>query len=183
MTEYTTLTSMICLDLAMGWQSCSELTIDRSYIEGSVVKDRTWNGAAVDMSDPAFDLMTVSIKASGPGELRPPALDHVQHLESFQCVPSFEIPDVIYAGGTMRTLSRDPHPGSIRVLTLDFTDVPFSVHGRLITLMVPATSILRIYYRPILTLTVWEPIKVSDNDNSKEVSWELVCQEVGGPDE
>lgn len=183
MNEYTTLTSLICLDLAIGWQSCSDLTIDRSYIEGAVVKDRTWNGAAVDMSDPAFDLMSVTIKASGPGELRPPALDHVQHLPSFQCVPSFELTDVIYPGGTMRTLARDPHPGSVRVLTLGFDDMPFSMDGRLITLSAAAPSVLRVYYRPVLTLTVWEALKVTDSDNSKEVSWELICQEVGGPDE
>lgn len=183
MNDYTPFTPFICVDLAIGWQSCTELTIDRTYIEGAVVKDRTWNGRAVTMSDPAFDLMSVVIKASGPGEMRPPALDHVQRLPSFQAVPSFILPDIFYTGETMRTLARDPHPGSIRVLTLGFEDVPFTVDGRVVTLLAPAPAVLRIYYRPVLELTVWEPLKETTVEGLAEVSWELPCQEVGGPDE
>jgi hypothetical protein len=83
----------------------------------------------------------------------------------------------------MRTLARDPHPGSVRVLTLGFEDIPFTVDGRVVTLLAPATAVLRIYYRPILELTVWEPLKETTVEGLAEVSWELPCQEVGGPDE
>ena len=177
------LTSMICLDFGLGWQTCTDLEFEHSPIESSMHIDRTWNGAAEDMSDPAFDLFAVSIKSQGAGELRAPALDRLRRLDEFVCVPTFEFVDTIRATGTTRTLIRDPYEPSIRVLDEAFNDIPFSVSGRVITLSSPATSTLRIYYRPILSLKVFAPWKETFVESAAEVSWELYCEEVGGPDE
>ena len=183
MTNFAPMTSMICSDLAIGWQTCTDLTFDFQPIEDAMYLDRTWNGAVEDMSDPAFDLFSVTIRSSGPAELRAPALDNVRRKAEFLCVPTFELDDVFYAGEAIRTLKRDPHPGSIRVLTLGFTDVPFTAAGRVITLSAAAPSVLRIYYRPVLKLKVFQPWKQTYSDANTEVSWELYCEEVGGPDE
>ncbi|WP_296071526.1 hypothetical protein [uncultured Agrobacterium sp.] len=183
MSTFAPMTPMICTDLAIGWQTCTDLSFDFGPIEDAMYHDRTWNGALEDMSDPAFDVFFVSIRSAGPAELRAPALDNVRRKSQFVCVPSFELDDVIYTGETVRTLKRDPHPGSLRVLTSGFDDIPFSVDGRVVTLASPAPSTLRVYYRPVLTLKVVQPWKQTFSDANVEVSWELYCEEVGGPDE
>ncbi|QND41822.1 hypothetical protein HB770_04070 [Rhizobium leguminosarum bv. viciae] len=180
---YAPMTCMVCADLAIGWQTCTDLSFDFAPIEDSMYLDRTWNGAVEDMSEPEFDLYSVTIRSSGPGELRAPALDNVRRKAEFTCVPTFELDDVIYLGESVRTLRRDPHAGSVRVLDREFNDIPFSIAGRVVTLAAPAASVLRIYYRPIFRLKVFQPWKQTFGDKDVEVSWELYCEEVGGPDE
>lgn len=87
--------------------------------------------------------------------------------------------DVIAVGGTSRTLSRDPHPNSIRCLDLNFNDIPFTISGRVLTLDAAATATTRIYYRPIFDVVVTSPWTVSAQDNRGTVTWSIQFEEQG----
>lgn len=174
--------ALICTDLAMGWQTGLDLEIEMKPIAESGDIRRTWNGKAVNLADPAFSLFEVRIR-SGEQEQRTPALSQLWPGTVIQLVPPLALADRIATGGTARTLARDPYLPSLRVLDLGYNnDVEHSVAGRVVTLASAALAPIRIYYRPVLNLMVTEPWSVSGREMRGEVSWDLTCQEVGGPD-
>ncbi len=175
----TSPTTLICEDLALGWQSGFDISCDLNPISEWMEKERTWNAELVDLADPAFRLFQVTI-GSGEGEIRPPALMAILRQPFFYIVPPAELPDGIPLGGTMRTLDRDPHPGSVVCVDPEFNAVPFTVDGRVITLSAPASTPVRIYYRPVLKVTLTEPWKLSESERLAESSWSFNAAEVGG---
>lgn len=179
MTNPNSPTSLICTDLAIGWLSGFDLTIEMSPIASSANLVRDWNGRLHDWSDPNFRLFSVRI-TSGEGEMRSPALSQLWPGSTFQIVPPTKLSDTIPAGGTMRTLARDPFPGSLKCVDLNWNDVDFTVDGRTVTLAEPAATPVRIYYRAELAVMVTEPWRESLRESRDSVSWELMCEEVGG---
>lgn len=179
MTQHVSPSTLICTDLALGYQSGFDLTVDMRPIAMSSDMRRTWNGRLLNLSDPAFRLYQVRIN-SGEGEIRAPALSALWPGTEFQLVPPSELSDMIAPGGTSRTLQRTPYVDSIRVKDLGFSDIPFTVADRVITLAAPAATAVRIFYRPILDLMVTEPWTVSTRASRAEVSWDLLAEEVGG---
>ena len=172
-------TALVCTDLALGWQSGMDLSCSIEPISAAGDITRTWNGRAVNLAMPEFRLFSVRI-SSGQGEVRSPALSQLWPGTIFQLVPLNELGDVLAVGTQSRTLVRDPHPGSVRCVDAAFEPVEFSVVGRVVTLAAPATSPVRIYYRPVLTLMVTAPWQESFREAAAEVSWSLECEELGG---
>lgn len=179
MSQHVSPSTLICTDLALGYQSGFDLSVDMKPIPMSADMRRTWNGRLLNLADAAFRLYEVRI-ASGEGEIRAPALSRLWPGTEFQLVPPSELGDTIAAGGTNRTLQRTPYIDSIRVYDLAFNALPFTVAGKVLTLTSPAATAVRIYYRPILNLMVTEPWSINTRASRAEVSWELVSEEVGG---
>jgi hypothetical protein len=179
MTHHISPSTLICTDLALGYQSGFDLSVDMKPIPMSSDMRRTWDGRLLNLADPAFRSYEVRI-SSGEGEIRAPALSRLWPGTEFQLVPPSELGDMVAVGGTSRTLQRTPFVGSIRVYDLAFNAVPFTVAGKVLTLAAPAATAVRIYYRPILELMVTEPWSVNTRASRAEVSWELVSEEVGG---
>jgi len=181
MATYRSPTTLICSNLAVGWQTGFDLTIDINPIAESAAMERTWNGRLVNLADDAFKLFEVRI-SSGEGDMRPPALDEMWPGKVFSLVPPVgcEHSSRIAQGGTTRTLIRDPHPGSVRCLDLGFVDIPFTVSGRVVTLDAPAETPVRIYYRPVFELMVYAPYSKSQRETRAEAAWSIQAQEVGG---
>lgn len=177
--QHVSPSTLICVDLALGFQSGFDLSVDMNPIDMSSDMRRTWNGRLLNLADPAFRLYKVRI-ASGEGEIRAPALSRLWPGTECQLVPPAELSDMIAPGGTSRTLQRTPHVDSIRVYDLAFNALPFTIVGRVLTLASPAATVIRIYYRPILDLMVTEPWAINTRATRAEVSWELVSEEVGG---
>lgn len=177
--QHVSPSTLICTDLALGFQSGFDLSIDMSPIDMSSDMRRTWNGRLVNLADAAFRLYKVRV-ASGEGEIRAPALSRLWPGTEFQLVPPSELGDMIAPGGSSRTLQRAPHVESIRVYDLAFNALPFTVAGKVLTLTSPAVTAVRIYYRPILDLMVTEPWSINTRATRAEVAWELVSEEVGG---
>ncbi|TBA24721.1 hypothetical protein [Rhizobium ruizarguesonis] len=172
-------TALISTDLALGWQSGMDLSCSIEPISASGDIARTWNGRAVNLAMPEFRLFSVRI-SSGQGEVRSPALSQLWPGTVFALVPTNELGDALAVGTQSRTLVRDPHPGSVRCVDAAFEPVEFSVVGRVVTLSAPATTPVRIYYRPVLTLMVIAPWQESFREAAAEVSWSLECEELGG---
>ncbi len=170
---------MVCSALPVGWLSGMDLTANISMIDAAADMRRSWNGEARNFADPLFNLYRVEL-SSGAGEYLTPALADLTPGTQFDIVIDGFFDSQIPSGGTMKTLPRTPHPDFIIVKNLAWDDVPFTVDGRLITLAEPADGPIRIRYRPILTVVVWEPVKWSVKANSREVSWSLVTEELGG---
>lgn len=173
-------TTLICPDLAVGWQSCQDLSVEISPIAESADMTRTWNGVGVNLAAPEFQLYAVRL-TSGAAELRSPALSRLWPGSAFQLVPPSEFGDFIADGNDSCTLLRDPYPGSVRCLTAGFDDVAFSVLDRVVTLDAPASGLVRVYYRPVLYLMVWAPWSETFRERDAEVSWSLETQEYGAP--
>ncbi|MGN8152536.1 hypothetical protein ACTJK5_09705 [Agrobacterium sp. 22094] len=172
-------TALMCTDLALGWQSGMDLSCSIEPISASGDITRTWNGRAVNLAMPEFRLFSVRI-SSGQSEVRSPALSQLWPGTVFQLVPLNELGDALAVGTQSRTLVRDPHPGSVRCVDAAFEPIEFSVVGRVVTLAAPATSPIRIYYRPILTLMVTAPWQETFREAAAEVSWSLEGEELGG---
>ena len=176
--EYAPITTLICDDLAIGWQTGNDLSVTVAPIAASANFVRSWNGRAKILTAPEFELFSVRISASG--DVRPPALADFFAGKTFDLVPVDWPAEVIPTGGWMRTLRRNPYPGSIRVLTLGFEDVAFGLDGRNV-MIDERDEPVRIYYRPMLTLFVTEPWTSTYRENSQEVTWELVAEELEPP--
>ncbi|CAN7330020.1 hypothetical protein [Neorhizobium tomejilense] len=179
MTQHISPSTLICTDLAIGYQSGIDLSVDMKPIGLSADMRRTWNGRLVNLADPAFRLYQIGI-SSGEGEIRAPALSRLWPGVEFQLVPPAELSDMIAPGGTSRTLQRTPYIPSIRVYDLAFNAVPFNVAGKVITLVSPAVTAVRIFFRGVYDLTVTEPWSVNTRASRAEVSWTLVSEETGG---
>ncbi|MEF3134624.1 hypothetical protein OS035_24515 [Rhizobium sp. 268] len=174
-----TLTQLIAPDLALGWQSGTDLTFTMRPISESAQKERTWNGKIVGLGSPEFRLYSYRI-TSGAGEYRMPALSRMWPDTVFSIVPPLPLGDVIPTGFQSRTLERTPYAPSVRCLTLGFEDVPFTLNGDVVTLSSPAAAPVRIYYQPILEVVVTEPWEATLREQAADVSWSLTCEEVGG---
>lgn len=172
-------TALVSTDLALGWQSGMDLSCSIEPIAESGDMTRTWNGRKVNLAMPEFRLYSVRI-SSGQGEVRSPALSQLWPGTVFTLVPTNELGDALSVGTQSRTLVRDPYPGSVRCVDAAFEPVAFAVVGRVVTLAAPATTPVRIYFRPILTLMVTAPWQESFREAAAEVSWSLECEELGG---
>lgn len=179
MTIRVTPSTLICTDLALGYQSGLDLTVDMRPISTSADMRRTWNGRLLNLADPAFRLFQVRL-SSGDEEIRAPALSRLWPGTEFDIVPPSELGDMIAPGGTSRTLQRTPHIPSLRVYDLEFNAVPFVISGKVLTLTSPAATAVRIYYRPELHCMVTEPWSISTRASRASVSWDLMSEEVGG---
>lgn len=177
--QHVSPSTLICTDLAIGFQTGFDLSVDMRPISEAVDRRRTWNGAFKNLADPAFRLYAVRI-SSGEGEIRAPALSRLWPGFEFQLIPPSELDDQIATGGTAMTLQRMPYVESIRVIDLKFNSIPFTVSGKIVTLAAPAATPVRIYYRPILDLVVSDVWTKNTRASRAEVSWELPCEEVGG---
>lgn len=177
MSEFPITTTLISDDLAMGWQTALDLQISMSPISDSAEIVRTWNAKAINLAAEEFRLFRVEISSSM--DMRPPALSGMWPGATFTMVPPSELSDVIMTGGSSRTLIRTPYEGSVRCLTRNFEDVPFSVDGRVVTLEGPALEPVRVYFRPILHLFVVDPWQTTSAERRAEVSWSLITEEQG----
>jgi len=176
-----TLSKLICADLALGWQSGADLSFTMRPIAGAGQIERTWNGRFVDLGSDEFKLYSIRI-SSGRSEHRLPALGRLWPGAVFSIVPPLPLGDVIPTGATSRTLGRRPHASSVRCLTLEFTDVPFTLVGDVVSLAAPATEPVRVYYQPEMEVVLTEPWEATLREQDAEVSWSLTCEEVGGVD-
>lgn len=176
-----TLTQLIAPDLALGWQSGADLTFTLRPVSEAAEMDRTWNGRKVNLASDEFRLYSVRI-SSGSAEYRMPALAEMWPGTQFSIVPPLRLGDVIPTGSQSRTLGRTPYAPSVRSLTLDFIDVPFTLDGNVVTLAAPATAPVRIYYQPELQVMVTEPWEATLREKDADVSWSMTCEEVGGED-
>jgi hypothetical protein len=166
-------TSLIISELGIGWQSGLDIHESLKPIEAGELR-RTVNGDLVNLTSVEFRRLVLRISSD---DIRPPALSHLWRGDVLTVVPVTELGDLIPAGGHSRTLVRDPHPGSVRCLTLAFGDVPCTVDGRVVTLSSPAAEPARIYYRPSLTMMVsgWS---VDESEAAASSSWSLDLEEI-----
>lgn len=175
--DYPIPTTLLCEDLALGWQTGFDIVSTLSPIAESASVVRSWNGIAKNLAADEFKLFAVRLSASG--DMRPPALSRLWPGATFQVVPTDELGDSIASGGSSRTLIRTPHPGSVRCLDLAFNDIPFTVAGKVVTLDAPAEATVRIFYRPVLEVFVVEPWTSTWRERSAEQSWDLSAEETG----
>lgn len=157
-TQYPVPTAMICSDIALGWQSCMNLTTEISPIEEAARMRRTWNGTAINLARPAFQLLRVTLTCEG--DMVSPALAHMWPGKRFQLIPAEELSEP-----TWEPQQRTAYPGSMRILDQHFQ---------------PASSGRR-FYRPVLDLVVWDPWFISGREADKVVSWSLPAQEYAPP--
>lgn len=178
---YNSPSTLICTDLAIGWQTGFDLTVDVRPIGESKDNRRTVNARNVNLADPMFRLLSVRI-SSGNGEQRPPALSRMFPGDEFQLVlpRGAELSDMIAVGGTARTLIRTPFAGSVKVMDLKGNPVAFTLAGKVVTLEVPAATPVRIYFLPVLDLFVGDPFSLSAQVNRAAVGWEIYSEEIGG---
>ena len=178
---HTSPTTMICADLAIGWQTGFDLTLAIRPIGDSAQMERTVNSAALNLADPLFRLLSVRI-SSGEGEQLPPSLENMFPGDTLSLVPpkSAVMSASIAVGGTTRTLLRTPYAGSIRCIDPSNNSVAFTVVGKVVTLTAAATTPVRIYYLPVLSLTVFEPFDLSYRTSQATVAWNIYTEETGG---
>lgn len=177
---HTTLTELICVDLALGWQSGRSLSFDRQPIAEAMSNNvRYWTGEADDWTDEEFqDLYQYTI-SSGDGEMRNPAFSRMRIGQKFSAVLPLEHTDYIPTGGTVRTLKRIPHTSYLRVVDAEWNNVPFNLAGGVVTLSSPAVRPVNIYYRSEdrLILRSWRDGLA---EGKGDTSWTLTCEDVGG---
>lgn len=179
MSEYPITTTLISDDLAIGWQTALGLTVEFSPIQDSAHIVRSWNGEARNLAADEFKLLSCTISSSD--DMKPPALSHMWPGAVFTIIPPVEFSDAIQPGANSRTLIRYPYKPSIRCLTKNFVDVPYTVWNKTITLDAPAAEPVRIFYRPWIDLFVTEPWSHSTHEQNAAVQWSLTAEEVGGP--
>ncbi|MEY9198455.1 hypothetical protein ABIA16_003571 [Sinorhizobium fredii] len=177
----TSPTELICIDLALGWQSGRNLSFERQPIQEATSNAvRYWHGEADDWTDEEFqDLYEYTI-SSGDGEMRNPAFSRMQIGQKFNIVLPHEHVDFIATGGTVRTLKRIPHASYLRVVDVEWNDVAFSAAGAVITLAAPAVRPVNIFYRSedYVILRSWRD---GLSEGKGDTSWSLTCADVGGP--
>jgi len=170
---------LICSAMPLGWQTGTDMTANISLISEASDMRRSWNAELRNFADPAFRLFKIEL-TSGEGEYMTPPLMRLMPGDSFHIVIDADFEDFIPAGGTTRTLIRDPHPGSIRCKNLGIAAVPFTSSGRVVTLATPAAEEVRISARYDLSVMITEPWKFSERASDRKVSWSVVVEEVGG---
>jgi hypothetical protein len=164
--------------MPLGWQTGTDMTASISLIDDAADKRRSWNGRIRNFADAAFRLFRIEL-SSGDGEYMTPPLMRLMPGDTFHIVIDADWEDYIPAGGTTRTLIRDPYPGSIRCKNLGTTAVPFTAAGRVVTLATPAVEAVRISARYDLEVMITEPWKFSERASDRKVNWSVVVEEVG----
>jgi len=173
--------NIVCAAMPLGWQTGIDMTASLDLIEEATIIKRSWNGRARSFADPAFQLYKVTL-TSGEGELKAPPFTRLMPGTEFEIVIEMDFEDFIATGGIVRTLIRDPYPGSIRVKNLGWDNIPFSIDGRVLTLATPAVTPVRISYRPVLQVMVTEAPKPTESASTKKVTWSLGLEEQGSDD-
>ncbi|WP_279482244.1 hypothetical protein [Aureimonas sp. SK2] len=140
---------------------------------------RTINGRLRHTGRPEFNLYELEISSD---DVQPPALSRLWAGTIVTIVPVSELGDYVGNGGTTVTLVRDPHPGSVRTRDSQGLPVPLSVVGRVVTLAKPADGLVRLHYRPVLTLMVTEAWTQDEAETggAASTSWSISLAEVGG---
>lgn len=159
--------------LAIGWQTGFSIRENLRPIDAGELR-RTVNGTLVNLMVDEFRKYALTISSD---DIRPPALAHLWRGSQLTITPASEIGDMIAAGGSSRTLARTPASGSIRCLTKRFDAVPFTISGKVVTLPSPAVGVVRIYYRPVLSMMVvgWS----ADTDEAEaSTAWSIDLEEV-----
>ena len=140
---------------------------------------RTINGKLRHTGRPEFHLYELEVSSD---DVQPPALSRLWAGSVVTVIPVSELGDVIGSQGTTVTLTRDPHPGSVRARDSQGLPVPLNVVGRVVTLNAPAVGMVRLHYRPMLTCMVTEAWSQDEAETggAASTSWSISLAEVGG---